>query len=355
MASPPQKIIDQIREREAAGRVPYFSFEYFPPRTEEGVTNLNARLIRMAKQEPLFLDFTWGAGGSTSELTLELATNAKKSTNVDVNMHMTCTNQEASKVDVGLEGAKAGMIRNICALRGDPPKGQDKWEAVEGGFECALDLVKHIRSEHGDYFGISVAGYPEGHPDTILPVADLNRELSETEKIRVMVDEDGNERVCSDEKYASEIAYLKAKIDAGGEVILTQLFYDTQVFLQFVRDCRAAGIEAPILPGIMPIQGYGGFKRMTGFCSTRVPLAVKEALEGIKDNESEVKAYGIELAATMCKEILDSDLGINGLHFYTLNLEKSVFGILAKLGLKKDVAEEVKTESENTLKGTHIA
>jgi len=347
-------VIDKIRAREAAGQVPYFSFEYFPPRTSDGVTNLYARLGRMTAQDPLFVDFTWGAGGSTSDLTLELAVNTKKNYGMDVNMHMTCTNQDASKVDVGLEGAKAGHVRNICALRGDPPKGQEKWEAVEGGFECALDLVKHIREVHGDYFGISVAGYPEGHPDNIKPVADLGRELTDSERIRVC-NVEGVEHVCNDQDWKVELDYLKEKIDAGGEIILTQLFYDVGTFLQFVRDCRAHGIMCPILPGIMPIQAYGGFKKMCGFCKTRVPADVAEQMEALKEDGDGVKAYGIDLAARHCKEILDSDLNLNGVHFYTLNLEKSVLGILEKLGLKKEVAEEVTVETENTTVGTHVA
>jgi methylenetetrahydrofolate reductase (NADPH) len=308
----------------------------------------------MAAQDPLFVDFTWGAGGSTSELTLELSVNTKKNFNMDVNMHMTCTNQEASKVDEGLEGAKSGNVRNICALRGDPPKGQDKWVATEGGFECALDLVKHIRASHGDYFGISVAGYPEGHPDNITPVKDLGRELSASEQLRVMVDSEGEEHVCCDENWAKEMAYLKEKVDAGGEIILTQLFYDTETFLQFVRDCRAWGINCPVLPGIMPIQAYGGFKKMTGFCKTRVPAEVTEAMEAIKDDTDAVKAYGIDFATKMCQQILASDVGVNGLHFYTLNLEKTVFAILDKLGLKKTLDSETANETENTLQGTHI-
>jgi len=353
-----KKIIDAIHEREAAGAVPYYSFEYFPPRTEDGVKNLYERLDRMAKQEPLFMDFTWGAGGSTSDLTLELSVNTKKNTGIDVNMHMTCTNQEATKVDVGLNGAKEGNIRNICALRGDPPLGQDKWEAVEGGFECALDLIKHIREKHGDWFGISLAGYPEGHPDNIKPVSALGRELSEAEKKRVMTDPEGVEHVCCDADYQVEMDYLKAKVDAGGEVILTQLFYDTEVFLQFVRDCRAHGINCPILPGIMIIQAYGGFKKMCGFCKTRVPPAVAAAMEERKDDPDGVKAYGIQFATEMCQAILASDVGVKGLHFYTLNLEKSVLAIMDNLGLLKaveDTAPAAKEDVAASTAGTNIA
>lgn len=145
-------------------------------------------------------------------------------------------------------------------------------------------------------------------------------------------------------------------MDAGGEVIITQLFYDTDTFFQFVKDCREFGINCPILPGIMPIQAYGGFKRMTGFCRTRVPAEVADALEAIKDDEAAVKAFGIQLATDSCKKILDSGLGLNGVHFYTLNLEKTTFAVMESLGLlKQAVGEASSKKEEDTLKGTHIA
>lgn len=274
---PSMKIIDKIKAAEASGK-PAVSFEYFPPRSEEGVKNLYDRLGRMKEQEPLFVDFTWGAGGSTSDLTLELSTNAKLRYGIDVNMHMTCTNQKADKVDIALAGAVQAGVRNICALRGDPPLGQDKWTATEGGFTCALDLVKHIRKAYGDHFGISVSGYPEGHPEVIKPVSELGRPLSATEKERVMEDKEGVQHVCSDEDMEKELSYLKEKIDAGGEVIITQLFYNPDIFLNFVRACRAKGITCPILPGVMLIQNYNGFKRMTEFCKTCVPKEVTERM-----------------------------------------------------------------------------
>lgn len=344
-----EKIVDKIKR---ANGKPFCSFEYFPPRTDDGVKNLYERIGRMATQNPLFIDFTWGAGGSTSELTVELCTKSKAQYGVDVNMHMTCTNQAVSKVDEGLAGAVRGGIRNICALRGDPPLGQDKWEAVEGGFNCALDLVRHIKKTHGDWFGLSVSGYPEGHPDVIKPVENLGRPLSDSEKKRVMRTAEGVECVCSDEDYKKEMAYLKEKVDAGGEVIITQLFYDVEVFIQFGKDCKAMGIHAPILPGIMIIQAYGGFKRMTGFCKTRVPDELEKKMEAIKDDAEAIKSFGIEFGADLCTKILKSGLA-PGLHFYTLNLEKSTLGIMEKLGMKKaDVT--IGDETENTFQGTLI-
>merc|ERR1711871_532015 len=211
-----------------------------------GVTTLKKRLVTMGAQNPLFVDFTWGAGGSTSDLTLALAIAAQNEYGLEANMHLTCTNMEKEKVDIALQGAKKAGVRNIVALRGDPPHGQEKWEAVEGGFTCALDLVKYIRQKHGDYFGISVAGYPEGHPNVIKPVGD--RELTASEKLRVVVQdemeetilEDGTKRskptgrkltfVCSDEDFEKEMAYLKEKIDAGADFIITQMFFDVETF-----------------------------------------------------------------------------------------------------------------------------
>mmetsp|Transcript_31306 Transcript_31306/g.43397 ORF Transcript_31306/g.43397 Transcript_31306/m.43397 type:complete len:383 (-) Transcript_31306:136-1284(-) len=346
-----EKIVDKINACKKTGK-PFVSFEYFPPRTDDGVKNLYERLGRMAKQNPLFIDFTWGAGGSTSELTVELSVNSKARYNLDVNMHMTCTNQPLEKVDEGLASAIAGGIRNICALRGDPPLGQEKWEAVEGGFTCALDLVKHIRKTHGDHFGISVSGYPEGHPDNIKPASALGRPLSESEKKRVMVDSTGAENVCCDADYQIELQYLKEKVDAGAEVIITQLFYDADVFIQFVKDCLAFGIHAPILPGIMILNAHGGFKRMTGFCKTRVPVEIEKRVEELKDDPEGVKAYGIEVGADICRKLLASGL-VHGLHFYTLNLEKSTFAIMEALGMKKAETKDV-VENENTFAGTLI-
>eukprot|EP00178_Gracilaria_changii_P002636 TRINITY_DN1393_c0_g1_i1.p1 TRINITY_DN1393_c0_g1~~TRINITY_DN1393_c0_g1_i1.p1 ORF type:complete len:614 (-),score=79.06 TRINITY_DN1393_c0_g1_i1:5559-7400(-) len=282
----------------------FFSFEYFPPKTETGVSNLYQRVERMMAVEPLFCDVTWGAGGSTSDLTLELSGNIQKYLGVDVMMHLTCTNMPAGKVLEGLEGAKARGIRNILALRGDPPAGKE-WTKCEDGFEHGTDLVRFIRANYGDYFGICVAGYPEGHPAGFL---------------------DG--KISMDE----EMAFLKEKVDAGADFIITQMFYDVDTFLGFVRDCREAGITVPILPGILPIQNYNGFKRMTGFCKTFVPQAILDAMEPIKDDDLAVKEFGIRLGVDMCKRILKSGL-CPGIHFYSLNLENSVMGIVDKLNL----------------------
>lgn len=322
------KIVDQIKKAEAESDKPWVAFEFYPPRTKEGVDNLYKRFGRMAAQKPLYADITWGAGGSTSDLTLEIAVEMKKA-GLEPNMHLTCTNMETEKITAALEGAKAAGIDNIVALRGDPPAGQKEWTATEGGFSCALDLVKHIREAHGDHFCLSVAGYPEGHP-TVIKKVEEGQTLSASESKRLVKLDDG-EYVCSDADYAGELAYLKSKIDAGGDMILTQMFFDVEVFTQFVADCRAVGITVPIVPGIMVIQAFGGFKRMTAFCKSRVPQWVWDILLPIKDDEEAVKAAGVKIGTQMCRALVDA--GVKGLHFYTLNLEKVTFAIMADLGL----------------------
>lgn len=223
-------------------------------------------------------------------------------------MHLTCTNMPVEKLEAALQQCKQAGITNILALRGDPPHGQEHFTQVEGGFACALDLVKYIREKHGDSFGICVSGYPEAHPDKIVDDAE------EMEK-----------------NYWVDIDYLKQKVQAGADFVITQLFYDVDAYVKYVADCRSVGITVPILPGIMPIMNYGGFKRMTAFCKTRIPQHVANTLEAIKDNDDAVKAYGISMGTMMCQRLLAA--GVPGLHMYTLNLDRSAVSILRNVGL----------------------
>ena len=296
------KIIDKIKALDEEQT--FFSYEYFPPKTDAGVLNLFDRIDRMARTEPLFCDCTWGAGGSTSDLTLEICTTVQKFFGLDIMMHLTCTNMSVSLLYDALKQAKEAGIQNILALRGDPPVGKE-WTKTEDGFANAVDLVRFIRKEYGDYFGIGVAGYPEGHIEA--------------------------------ESYEKDMEYLKEKCDAGADFIVTQLFYNVDHFFKWEKDCRAAGITVPIVPGIMPIQNYGGFKRMTGFCKTDVPQAILDKLEELKEDDVAVKAYGIELGVDMCKTMLDSKL-VRGCHIYTLNLEKSAVAIIKGLGMYSEAA-----------------
>lgn len=328
-----EMVCELIKNHEGKG--PFFSFEYFPPRTEDGMKNLKNRMERMKKLKPLFMDFTWGAGGTTSEATLGLCTHCKNETQMVANMHLTCTNMEASKVDEAIAECKANGICNLVALRGDPPRGQEKWEAVEGGFNCALDLIKHVRKETGDYFSIAVAGYPEGHPDAMKEIPGGVKSLTETEKrrCRVAKDENGKEivTVCRDAEFDAEMKYLKEKIDAGGQAIITQMFLDPQVFLDFCKHCKDYGINVPVIPGIMCLNGYAGFSKMTGMCKTRLPAGMEDAAKKANTSDAEFKAWGIKFISDMCKKCIDG--GACGLHFYTLNLEAATLAILQNLEL----------------------
>ncbi|KAL7498628.1 hypothetical protein ACHAWT_006485 [Skeletonema menzelii] len=335
------KIIDLLnKDPEGLAHV---SLEYFPPRTEQGVKNLHARMERMlANTKCLYTDMTWGAGGSTAELSLELALHAQKTGHVS-NLHLTCTNMEKDGdpikgVHDALKEAHDGGIRNIVALRGDPQEGEDEWTATKGGFTCALDLVRYIRKEFGDDFGISVAGYPEGHPNRISELTeDEAKNMSESELSRCCT-HDGITYVCKDEDYKKEMDYLKEKVDAGADFIITQMFFDAEVFKTFVEDCRKWGINCPVVPGLMCINAYPGFKKMTKFCKTRVPKALEEKMESMKDDADAIKKFGVEYGAEVCRTLLDS--GVKILHFYTLNLEKVVYGITDELGITSGLTEQ---------------
>lgn len=295
------KIIDKIQQYRAAGR-PFYSFEFFPPKTDSGVNNLYSRLDRMAAMEPAFIDVTWGAGGTSTEKSLAISQTAQQYFGLDVMMHLTCTNMRREELYNILKRADAAGLRNILALRGDPPLGKHEWEQVEGGFRYASDLTRFIREEFGDRFGICVGAYPEGHLEA--------------------------------SSRADDIQYLKQKVDAGADFIITQLFYDMDEYFGFLDRVRDAGITCPIIPGILPIHNYQRFLRFTDVCQIKVPDSVREALEPIKNDDAAVLAYGIELCAEMCKKLLDN--GSPGLHFYTLNLESSAKGVLEKLGLSED-------------------
>lgn len=298
------------------------------------------RMLETSK--PVFTDMTWGAGGSTAELSLDIAQHAHDTGHV-ANMHLTCTNMEKDgdpikAVKEALETCHKGGIRNIVALRGDPPEGEEEWTATEGGFTCALDLVKYIRQEYGDEFGISVAGYPEGHPNAITEVKEGELgNMTAGEKLRSS-NFDGVTYTCKDADYKKEMDYLKLKVDAGSDLIITQMFFDVGTFNAFVQDCRNVGITCPVVPGLMCINAYAGFRKMTQFCKTRVPAALDARMEAIKDDADAIKKFGVEYGAEMCQGLMKANVPI--LHFYTLNLEKVVYGICDKIGLSVKASEK---------------
>merc|ERR1719253_1537493 len=250
---------------------------------------------------------------------------------------------ETEKIDKALADCKKTGICNLVALRGDPPRGCEKWEAAEGGFSCALDLCNYITKHHGDWFSIAVAGYPEGHPDNIDTIdGDVDAavaSLSEAEKKRyaISTDEAGKKivTVCRDDKYKIEMEYLKKKVDAGAQLVITQMFLDAGVFVAFMQDCKDWGINVPIIPGIMCLNGAGGLKRMVPMCKTRAQHMMEDA-EKANTSEDAFKEWAIKFGTDLCQKCLDA--GACGLHFYTLNLERVTLGMLK--GLKMITPEQ---------------
>ncbi|KAI5117470.1 hypothetical protein M0805_007175 [Coniferiporia weirii] len=277
---------------------PFFTLEFFPPRTDEGFANLVTRISRLSSLGPIAVSVTWGAGGSTRDRSLDLAEITQTEYGADTLLHLTCTNMEQGLVDDTLRKAKERGIDNILALRGDPPRGEEYWMPTDPRFTHAIDLVKYIKSspEFSSSFCVGVAAYPDGHADSD-------------------VDED------------AELDYLKAKVDAGAEFIITQLFYDVDGFLVWLRKVRAKGINVPVIPGIMPLQSYASFQRLTKLCGTKVPPELQLRIEPLRHDDQKIKDFGVTLAADMIKRLID-DGDVKGVHFCTLNLERSVRRVL---------------------------
>ncbi|KZT39245.1 methylenetetrahydrofolate reduct [Sistotremastrum suecicum HHB10207 ss-3] len=294
------KLVDKISLFTPAN--PFFTFEFFPPRTDQGFQKLIARITRLSRLNPLAVSVTWGAGGATINRSLDLAWATQREQRLETILHLTCTNMVQGLIDDVLKNAKECGIQNILALRGDPPRGEEYWKPTDARFQHAADLVSYIRSSplYSDYFCIGVAAYPEGHSDKLL-------------------EED------------EELAYLKQKVDAGADYIMTQHFYDVDAFLEWVKKVRQKGIRVPIIPGIMPIQTYSSFLRLTKLCGTEAPPHVMDALEPIKHDDQRVKDFGVALAVEMIRKI-NASSEISGFHFCTLNLERSIVLILEQLG-----------------------
>ncbi|TKA81635.1 hypothetical protein B0A49_00521 [Cryomyces minteri] len=291
-------ISEKLAEAQKAGK-PTFSFEFFPPKTAQGVQNLYDRMDRMHDLGPSFIDVTWGAGGRLSHLTSEMVKVAQSAYGLETCMHLTCTDMEKSKIDGALKEAYSAGCTNILALRGDPPRDNEKWEATAGGFRYAKDLVKYIKDTYGNHFDIGVAGYPEGCDDQ--------------DDLDLLID------------------HLKEKVDAGGTFVVTQMFYDVDIFLDWVKKCRAKGINVPIIPGIMPIHTHAAFMRRANWTKCNIPPAWTKALDPVKNDDAAVREVGKGLVAEMCRKMLDN--GIIHLHFYTMNLAQATRMVLEELNL----------------------
>ncbi|KAK9451167.1 methylenetetrahydrofolate reductase-domain-containing protein [Limtongia smithiae] len=293
-----------------ASEEPFFSFEFFPPKTDSGVQNLIPRLRRMTKLNPLFINITWGAGGSTATKSLEIAKLCTEELGITVCLHLTCTNMEKRVIDEALANAKKYSIRNILALRGDSPRGEEYWTPPESQeFKYAVDLVKYIREQYGDYFCIGVAAYPEGYADGSSP---------------------------EEQDPLLDLPYLVEKTKAGANFIMTQLFFDVDKFVAFEKmlNEHESGVfnGIPLIPGLLPISTYQSFIRTAKLSHANIPEDVMDKLNAVPNADDEqVKQVGVQVLVNMINDIYTrTSHRVRGFHFYTLNLERSTGLILEK-------------------------
>lgn len=275
------------------------SFELFPPKTPEAEEKLFQESIpEMLKLSPAFLTCTYGAGGSTRDQTLRIVSRIRREFEIDAASHLTCVGVSRDEIAGYLEQARQAGITNIVALRGDPPRGDDTFRPHPDGFKYASELITFIRQIGG--FDIAVAGYPEGHPECRDKHLDWQR--------------------------------LAEKVTAGGEVIITQLFYDNNGFFEFADYLRnKLNVKVPIVAGILPILSKQQIEKFCSLCGAKLPLAVQAKLDQYADDHAACRQYGIELATQMCDELIR--FGVSGLHFYTLNRTGSTAQVMRNLGL----------------------
>lgn len=268
------------------------SFELFPPKSEEGVQTLLTAVDELMKFSPAYFTCTYGAGGSTQDRTLQVATAVLQKTGKPVASHLTCVNATIEDLRGYLTRARAAGVQYIVALRGDPPKGETQFRMTEGGLRYANELVELIRGEFAD-LDIAVAGYPEVHQEAVDADADL--------------------------------ANLKRKVDAGGSIVITQLFYQNEDFFRFRDRCHAAGIDVPIVPGIMPVTNLGQIQRITSMCKAALPNSFVSRL-GEREDAAWQFDVGVDFARKQVQGLLES--GIPGLHFYVLNKSQATAAVL---------------------------
>jgi methylenetetrahydrofolate reductase (NADPH) len=274
---------------------PLFSFEFFPPKTDEGVKNLYHTIEELAPLRPSYVSVTYGAGGSTRDLTVSLVSRIKREIGLETMAHLTCVGHSADELDGILSVLRDEGIENVLPLRGDPPRGQTVFQRPENGFGYSSELAAFIRSKYD--FCLAGACYPEGHVE------------------------------CPDLEIG--IQHLQKKVEAGVDFLITQLFFDPADYFSFVKKARAAGIEKPIVAGIMPVTNVSQLERFTSMCGSSIPVALREKLEPIRDDEEAVVQAGIDWATEQCRTLLAG--GAPGIHFYTLNRSHSTRHVFENL------------------------
>lgn len=279
-----------------ARKEPVFSFEFFPPKSDEAVEQLMATVADLGSAlSPGYVSVTYGAGGGTRSRTLECVRRIRGELGLTAMAHLTCVGHTAAELTEIVRELQNAGVENVLALRGDPPKGEAAFVATQGGFKNAHELVRHLRGSFDLCLG--AACYPEKHPEA--PSADV------------------------------DLAHLVSKVRAGADFLVTQLFFDNADYFRFVARARAAGITVPIVPGIMPITNVSQIERFTTMCGARIPEALKRRLEPHREDAAAVMAIGLEHATLQCRELLAG--GAPGLHFYTLNKSLATRSILASI------------------------
>jgi len=290
--------IDQILA-EQDPPAPVFSFEFFPPKTEAGEHNLYAALTELRELDPAFVSVTYGAGGSTREKTIEIVKRIREQYGLEAMAHFTCVGASVPELQATLAEMQDAGIDNVLALRGDPPAGQEGWTKTEGGLEDSRELVELISG--GYPFAIGAACFPETHVHATTPEDDLE--------------------------------HLAAKVRAGVNFLITQLFFDNAVYFDFIERARSAGIGVPIIPGVMPITRVGQVERMASMCGSSIPDALRRELHARGEDPEAVLDFGVAYATLQCAELLAA--GAPGVHFYTLNRSPATRAILSALKLAK--------------------
>lgn len=288
---------------------PRVSFEFFPPKTDAMAARLWDTVKRLEPMEPAFVSVTYGAGGSTRERTHETVRRIAQETRLKPAGHLTCVSATKEEVLAVADQYWAAGVKHIVALRGDPPAGMGaKYEVYPGGFENSVDLVKGLRAhrpELGKCFEISVSCYPELHPES--------------------------------RGWEAEIAYLRAKQDAGADRAITQFFFEPEVYLNFLEKARAGGVTMPIVPGIMLQANFRGLQRISGLCGASIPAWLADLYEGLDEDEETRELVTANVAADLCRKL--SDQGVEDFHFYTLNRAGLALSTCRLLGLKPHPAK----------------
>lgn len=275
---------------------PVYSFEFFPPKTDEGAQALMAAVSDLkGKQSPDFVSVTCGAGGSTRERTLEVVSRIQNELNLTAMAHLTCVASSKGDLRESMRRMITENVENILALRGDVPEGQDEFVPVENGFSHATDLIDYLANNY--FVDIGAACYPERHPES--PDAD------------------------------EDMKWTKEKYDRGANFLISQMFFDNSYYFDFAERSKAAGVEAPIIPGIMPITNVAQIERFTQMCGATIPQELQDRLRLAEGDPAKVMATGIEHAIEQCRELLEK--GAPGIHFYTLNKSHATRSILAAL------------------------